>query len=119
MNGHFTRITLVFLLGLFFSQTALSQNCQAAFTWDDTDLTIQLFDESTSAPNDPIVSWFWDFDDNGATSTLQNPTHTFSDVDKYRINLTITTANGCTSTIEIEIEICNFNLNKLINQLES
>jgi len=63
-------------------------------------------DTSTSDPGDPIVSWFWDFDDNGNTSTLQNPTYTFSDADDYDVVLTITTQNGCTSSIEIEIETC-------------
>ncbi len=80
--------------------------CQASFTWDDTDITIQFMDTSTSDSGDPIVSWFWDFDDNGNTSNQQNPLYTFSDADKYDVVLTITTQNGCTSSIEIEIETC-------------
>ena len=86
MNGQSSKFTLLLLLGFLFSNNIYGQNCTAAFSWDDTDLTIQFFDESTTASGDPIVSWFWDFDDNGATSTQQNPIHTFSEVDpSYRL----------------------------------
>ena len=119
MKTSFTQILFVIFFTFLFSPLANSQTCQAAFSWDDTNITIQFFDESTTASNDPIVSWFWDFDDNGATSTQQNPTHTFSDVDKYRVELTITTASGCTSLIEIEIEICNFNLSVTVGSCDN
>ena len=98
---------------LFIANFALAQ-CAALFTWDDTDITIQFMDISTSDPDDPIVSWFWDFDDNGNTSTQQNPTYTFSEEDKYDVVLTITTQNGCTSSIEIEIETCVLNVTHTI-----
>ena len=104
-------------LFLLFGTNLLGQDCQASFTFDETDLTIQFFDQSTSDAGDPIISWFWDFDD-GSTSNQQNPTHTFPDPDKYRINLTITTASGCTSTIEIEIETCVLNTNLTIGNCD-
>ena len=91
---------------LLVAATVISAQCTASFTWDDTDITIQFMDTSTSDPGDPIVSWFWDFDDNGNTSTLQNPSYTFSDPDDYDVVLMITTQSGCTSSIEIEIETC-------------
>ncbi len=86
-----------------------AQTCNALFTFDNTGLTIHFIDQSTHASGDPITSWFWDFDDN-TTSTQQNPTHTFPEPDRYRVNLTITTQSGCQSTLEIRIEICGFNL---------
>lgn len=90
------------------SQT-LAQNCQAGFTFGETGLTIAFADASTVPADDPIASWFWDFDD-GTNSTLANPTHTFPEVDKFDVCLTITTESGCTSQSCIRIEICQLSL---------
>ncbi len=49
-------------------------------------------DSSTNA-----ISWFWDFGD-GTTSTLQNPTHTYTRMGYFDVSLTITTNDGCTTT---------------------
>lgn len=43
------------------------------------------------------VSWLWDFGD-GTTSTLQNPSHTYTSPGYHSVSLTITTADGCTYT---------------------
>lgn len=43
------------------------------------------------------VAWLWHFGD-GTTSTLQNPVHNYSSPGHYNVTLTITTADGCTST---------------------
>ena len=80
-------------------------------------MTIQFTDQSTSAAGDPIVSWFWDFDD-GSTSTQQNPLHTFPSEDKYDVVLVITTASGCTAEIEIRIEICVLPLNVTVGSCD-
>lgn len=101
----FTLTTIFFLLPFL----GYAQNCEALFTFDDTDLTIQFTDASIVDQGDQIVTWFWDFDD-GNTSSLPNPQHTFPDADKYKVTLTITTANGCSSEIEVVIEICEFAL---------
>ncbi|GAB4244436.1 MAG: hypothetical protein Kow0027_04150 [Saprospiraceae bacterium] len=85
------------------------QSCTADWTFDDTDLTIQFTDLSTSAPNDPIISWTWDFDD-GTTSNQQHPLHTFPAPDKYNVELAIWTQSGCTDTLKIPIEICEFSI---------
>ena len=82
----------IFILGL----NECSAQCDALFTFEDTELTIQFIDQSTSESGDPIIAWFWDFDD-GTTSTLQNPLHTFPEEDVYDVVLQITTQNGCTS----------------------
>jgi PKD repeat protein len=39
------------------------------------------------------TSWFWDFND-GATSTLQNPTHTFTEDGTFSVCLTATNSEG-------------------------
>ncbi len=56
----------------------------------------------------PGFSWFWDFGD-GATSTQQNPTHTFTSVGEYTITLTVTDSLGTIATDETTafIEIPN------------
>ncbi|WP_338769640.1 PKD domain-containing protein [Bernardetia sp. ABR2-2B] len=55
--------------------------------------TIRFNDRSQNA-----VSWLWNFG-NGATSTLENPSTTYSRQGTYSVTLTITDIAGCTSTI--------------------
>ena len=60
----------------------------AAFTADNTigntPLLVNFTDESTGSP----TGWHWDFGD-GNTSTLQNPTHTYTTSGIYTVALTI------------------------------
>lgn len=63
--------------------------------------TITFNDNST--PNSgTIINWAWNFGDPASgplnTSTLQNPTHTFSTAGNYTITLVVTTDKGCVST---------------------
>ena len=51
------------------------------------------------------VTWLWDFGDNSATSTLENPNHSYASVGTYIVKLTITDANGCISTISYTLEV--------------
>ncbi|MEA3443972.1 MAG: PKD domain-containing protein, partial [Bacteroidota bacterium] len=44
-----------------------------------------------------VIEWTWDFGD-GTTSTLQNPTHTYSAYGVYNVCLSIFTSDSCTST---------------------
>ena len=52
-------------------------------------LYVQFFDTSTGDP----TSWYWQFGD-GATSTEQNPTHTYTAIGGYEITLTVSNAGG-------------------------
>jgi len=47
-------------------------------------LTVAFTDTSTGS----LTSWLWSFGD-GATSTLQHPTHTYTVSDTYTVTLTI------------------------------
>src|SRR6056297_1194779 len=109
LTGRFLEIIFSFVLSFISVSMIYGQSCTAAFTWDETDITIQFTDLSTS-DGGPIVSWMWDFDD-GSTSTEQNPLHTFPEPDKYDVVLTIETSDGCQSEIEIRIETCVFTVN--------
>lgn len=53
--------------------------------------------QATIQTVDTIASYLWDFGD-GATSTLQNPTHIYPLAGNYTISLTVTTVGGCTKT---------------------
>lgn len=65
----------------------------AAFSANTTSgvkpLTVAFTDTSTNSP----TSWSWDFGDS-STSTLQNPTHTYSTAGTYTVSLIATNAGG-------------------------
>ncbi|MFU8826670.1 MAG: S8 family serine peptidase, partial [Brevefilum sp.] len=66
----------------------------ADFTFTSNGLTVNFTDASTD--NDgSIVEWLWDFGD-GASSTAQNPTHTYSGAGIYEVSLTVTDNDGGT-----------------------
>lgn len=50
-------------------------------------------------PGFPITSWNWNFG-NGNTSNLQTPPTQLYNLGVYNVALTITTANGCTATLD-------------------
>jgi gliding motility-associated-like protein len=58
----------------------------------------------TSVPVEPgaaITKWEWDFGDGSPVLNVQNPTHTFTDIQSYNVKLTVTTAAGCISDTKI------------------
>jgi trimeric autotransporter adhesin len=63
-------------------------------------LTVNFSDLSEGVP----TSWAWDFGD-GDTSTLRNPTHTYTAVGNYTASLTVTDAGGNTSTKTVGIVV--------------
>jgi PKD repeat protein len=67
-------------------------NTNADFTADkisgEPPLTVQFSD--TSAIDEPITSWAWDFDNDGTIdSTEQHPTYTYNEKGLYSVNLTV------------------------------
>lgn len=73
----------------------------ANFTADDftgnQNQVINFTDQSTNG----AISWFWDFGDSSSdsTSTLQNPSHVYTEGGYYDVCLYVTDNNGCTDTI--------------------
>lgn len=87
-------------------------NCEAEFEYEADSIQegmIHFFD--ASYPQGEISGWKWAFGDPGSgscnTSTLQNPTHTFSTSGIYNVCMTIIANSGCTHSRchEIHVEI--------------
>ena len=73
-----------------------TSNCYAYYNYstDTSGFVFSFTDASTGNPSD----WFWDFGDS-TTSTLQNPTHTYSNVGNYTVCLTVSDSNlNCSAT---------------------
>lgn len=58
---------------------------------------VQFKDVSVIADGGVAQQWLWDFGDNSPFSTEQNPTHTYAATGNYKVKLTVTDANGCSS----------------------
>lgn len=67
----------------------------SSFVFPATGLTVNFTDFSTD--NGSIIARFWEFGD-GATSTTQNPSHTFPATGSYVVNLTVTDNLGAMHT---------------------
>ena len=80
-------------------------NFSANLTSSYAPLTVQFNDTSQNASG-----WNWDFGD-GANSTERSPTHIFTGVGNYNVNLTVSNPNGIDSktiviTVMLEPTIC-------------
>lgn len=58
------------------------------------------FTDSSFVSSGGVVSWAWDFGD-GGSSTLQNPTHTYTASGNFNVTLTVVSDSGCTNTVSI------------------
>jgi PKD repeat protein len=65
----------------------------ADFTANPTSGKPPLDVQFTDTSKGDITSWLWDFGD-GASSTLQDPVHTYSNAGKYTVSLTVTGPKG-------------------------
>ena len=54
------------------------------------------FTNNSTGPG--ALSYFWSFGD-GGTSTLLNPSHTYTSSGNYTVSLAVTSSNGCTDTL--------------------
>ena len=75
----------------------VQSECHANFDFAQITNTLDVnFTDQSSSPN-TILSWSWTFGD-GSTSTVQNPSHTYSQDGNYEVCLTITDDSGCHHT---------------------
>jgi PKD repeat protein len=79
-------------------------NCVANFTFNVSGLTASFVSTSVPASGATIIGYSWNFG-NGATSTLANPSVTYTAAGMYQVKLAITTAvagsttGSCSDTI--------------------
>lgn len=66
-------------------------------------LTTARFSDISDAGSAEIQQWFWDFGD-GATSRVQNPTHTFAAGGDYEVSLYVVSAHG-SSTVTTTVTV--------------
>ncbi|MFM7016863.1 MAG: PKD domain-containing protein [Bacteroidota bacterium] len=86
--------------------------CQKDTTKQNIEITYADFGFSSTGNCNPVtvsfadssinpISWLWSFGD-GTSSTDSNPTHTYNSNGSYNITLTVQSAEGCLSTIQLD-----------------
>ncbi len=88
---------LLFLIAGTMGLESQAQTCWAQFQYSGQSNTIAFVDSSGSSTG-TVVSWLWQFGD-GNSSSLQNPTHTYTQNGIYGVCLTITTNDSCSQTL--------------------
>lgn len=91
-------------------------NFSADVTEVFTGALVTFSDMSTNTP----TTWAWEFGDAG-TSTLQNPTHTYTEAGVYTVSLTVTNGGGtntATKTDYITVTVEQTEAEKLVEYLE-
>ena len=81
--------------------------------------TFAQFGDTSKIASGSITGWLWNFGDPGSgalnTSILQNPQHSYTAVGNYTVTLTVTSNNGCVTTlpqtfvVNGDIPVSNFN----------
>jgi PKD repeat protein len=74
----------------------------AAFTWtppSPTTATVVQFTDTSTDNDGSVVAWAWYFGDGSAPSTVQNPTHQFSQAGIYWVTLEVADDGGAASTL--------------------
>jgi PKD repeat protein len=72
------------------------------------------FTGNISLNTSTITSMLWDFDD-GNTTSLQNPTHTFNNNGTYNVKFSASAANGCSSIDSTNIYIYSSPIAKFVS----
>lgn len=80
--------------------------CHANFNWIySTNANGGIvFNNLSTGGTGSVVSWVWSFGD-GDSSTAFSPTHQYANNGLYNVCLTMTTANGCTSTFCDSVQV--------------
>src|SRR5207249_3990491 len=93
--------------------TAPNQPPTAAFTASCSGLTCS-FTSSSSDPDGSISAYSWTFGD-GATSTSQNPSHTYGAAGTYTVTLKVTDNQGATGSTSHSVTVSQPNLPPTVN----
>lgn len=97
------------------SATVTVEQPVAGFTVNKTTQCVadNLFvftDTSRLNTSSNITSWAWNFGD-GATDSVANPSHTYSNAGNYTVRLTIITSAGCTNSFTRTVSVQSFSIN--------
>jgi len=87
---------------------------EVSFGYESDGLTATFTDSSTDR-NDDMVSWDWNFGD-GAISSDQNPVHTFAETGNYDVSLTVTDAEGLTSTETMTVSVSSVSIEAAVKR---
>jgi PKD repeat protein len=72
--------------------------CHASFSFQEPANGLQVNFSDASTGSNTITSWVWDFGD-GNSSTLQNPSHSYSHEGTYDVCLIIHDVHGCSDSV--------------------
>ena len=75
----------------------------AGFSYSCDEFSCDFTDQSTDLEG-LIASWSWVFGD-GGTSTVQNPSHTYTAADSYNVTLWVTDGDGATNSVTQTISV--------------
>jgi large repetitive protein len=71
--------------------------------------TVTTYTDLSTANNDVIVAWNWNFGESSSgssnVSSLQNPSHTYSSAGTFTSSLVVTTQMGCADTIFVAVTV--------------
>jgi len=87
-SGTKTRTNYITLTGTTTQKPVASFSSNA--TSGNTPLNVLFSDTSTGTP----TAWNWNFGDGTTNSTVQNPTHTYSNAGSYAVTLTVSNSAG-------------------------
>jgi|GEM_PF-2072104 len=88
---------LLLIAATMVSVVAANAQCQASFTYTNAANVFSFSDTSTDSIG-TVQAWLWQFGDNTAPSTQQNPQHTYAACGYYAVTLSIFTTSLCNST---------------------
>lgn len=84
------------------------------FTYEAEQLTT-TFTDNSSDRNDDMVSWDWNFGDGGISSD-QNPVHTFAETGNYDVTLTVTDAEGLSSSQTMMVSVSSTSIEAAVKR---
>jgi gliding motility-associated-like protein len=67
--------------------------------------TLMQFQDTSFSFFSPVTSWYWSFDNGLSTSTISNPTNTYSTTGNHPVYLIATNSNGCADTLLSNVTI--------------
>ncbi|MEI6455575.1 MAG: PKD domain-containing protein, partial [bacterium] len=84
-------------------QVSVNPKPQAMFEYDASCVgDVTQFTDLSIAPGSSVVSWLWTFGD-GGSSTLQNPTHTYTTSGTFNVKLVVTNLSDCMDSVIMSV----------------